>query len=59
MRPPPGEARILIVDDEPANVLLLEHLLDQAGYRNRTATTDPRQVLALHAGSTPTWSCST
>jgi putative two-component system response regulator len=49
MTPAPGEARILIVDDEPANVLLLDHLLDQAGYRNRTATTDPRQVLALHA----------
>jgi len=53
MRPAPGEAHILIVDDEPANVLLLEHILDQAGYPNRTATTDPRQVLAIHARFDP------
>ncbi len=53
MRPAPGEARILIVDDEPANVLLLEHILDQAGYPNHTATTDPRQVLTIHARFDP------
>jgi putative two-component system response regulator len=53
MRPAPGEAGILIVDDEPANVLLLEHILDQAGYPNHTATTDPRQVLAIHARFDP------
>jgi len=53
MRPAPGDASILIVDDEPANVLLLEHILDQAGYPNHTATTDPRQVLAIHARFDP------
>jgi diguanylate cyclase (GGDEF)-like protein len=53
MRPAPGEAHILIVDDEPANVLLLERILDQAGYPNHTATTDPRQVLAIHAQVDP------
>ena len=53
MRPTPGEARILIVDDEPANVLLLEHILDRAGYTEHTATTDPRQVLFLHAQYDP------
>jgi putative two-component system response regulator len=53
MRPTPGEASILIVDDEPANVLLLEHILDQAGYPNHSATTDPRQVLAIHAQFDP------
>jgi putative two-component system response regulator len=48
MGPTPGEARILIVDDEPANVLLLERILGEAGYPNHTATTDPRQVLTIH-----------
>lgn len=39
-------ARILIVDDEPANVLLLERLLRRAGYGELRSTSDPRQVLA-------------
>ena len=42
------DARILIADDEPANVRLLERLLNQAGYRNVRATTDSRQVQALY-----------
>jgi signal transduction histidine kinase len=42
------DARILIADDEPANVRLLERLLDQAGYRNVRATTDSRQVRTLY-----------
>jgi len=53
MGPTPGEARILIVDDEPANVLLLERILGEAGYPNHTATTDPRQVLTIHARYDP------
>jgi putative two-component system response regulator len=53
MGPAQGAARILIVDDEPANVRLLERLLDQAGYRNHTATTDPRQVQAIYARFDP------
>jgi putative two-component system response regulator len=53
MRPAQGEAGILIVDDEPANVLLLQRILDEAGYSNHTATTDPRQVLDLHARYDP------
>ncbi len=40
-------ARILIVDDTPANVKLLEMLLEQAGYVNVTSVTDPRQVVPL------------
>jgi len=43
-----ADARILIADDEPANVRLLERLLNQAGYRNVRATTDSRQVQALY-----------
>ncbi len=40
-------ARILIVDDEPANVRLLQRLLQQGGYTGLTTTTDSRQVLPL------------
>ncbi len=41
-------ARILIVDDQSANVELLSALLDSAGYSNVQSTTDPRTVCALH-----------
>jgi putative two-component system response regulator len=46
-------AKILIVDDEEANVVLLERLLEQAGYANRSSTTDSSTVLALCAGNPP------
>jgi len=42
------EARILIVDDQQANVRLLERLLGEAGYTNFTSTMDPLKVCALH-----------
>jgi PAS domain S-box-containing protein len=42
-------ASILIVDDLQANVLLLEKMLEGAGYMNITSTMDPRAVCALHA----------
>lgn len=35
---------ILIVDDEDANVRVLERLLDRAGYQNLRSTSDPREV---------------
>ena len=38
------DARILIVDDEVANVRLLERLLVRAGYTTLRSTTDSRQV---------------
>jgi len=41
-------ARILIVDDQEANVRLLERLLGEAGYTGVTSTMDPLQVCALH-----------
>jgi putative two-component system response regulator len=41
------DARILLVDDERANVLLLERILQKAGYRNVTSSTDPEAVLGL------------
>jgi len=37
-------AKILIVDDERANVRLLEQVLDGAGFAMLRSTTDPRQV---------------
>jgi putative two-component system response regulator len=40
-------ARILVVDDEEANVQLLERILEMAGYHNVVSTTDPRRVLDL------------
>ncbi len=39
-------ARILIVDDQEANIALLEQLLGEAGYSHVTPTMDPRQVCA-------------
>ncbi len=42
------DARILIVDDAPANVLLLERILRGAGYTAVTSTQDPRTVRGLH-----------
>jgi DNA-binding response OmpR family regulator len=41
-------ARILIVDDQQYNVLLLEQVLYDEGYTSFTATTDPTQVCELH-----------
>jgi len=46
-------ARILIVDDEPANVRLLERILEHAGYQNLVSTLDPRQVLPLFTEAQP------
>ncbi len=40
-------ARVLILDDEPANVRLLERLLLQEGYSNFRSTTNAREALAL------------
>lgn len=41
-------SRILIVDDEPVNVLLLEQMLEDAAFVNIHSTTDPREVTSLH-----------
>ncbi len=42
------KARILIVDDQNANICLLEQLLSDAGYSNVTSTMNPRDVIKLH-----------
>jgi PAS domain S-box-containing protein len=41
-------ARILIVDDQGANVTLLTRMLEEVGYRHVTATMNPLEVCALH-----------
>ena len=41
-------AKILIVDDRAANVLLLERILHGAGYSAVTSTKAPQEVCALH-----------
>ena len=48
-----ADAPILMVDDERANILVLERLLQKAGYRNVRSTTDPRTVLGLVAEFQP------
>src|SRR5580704_1631340 len=40
-------SRILIVDDQEANVRLIEFILDSAGFQQYSATTDSRLVLEL------------
>lgn len=41
-------ARILIVDDQEANIRLLEQMLSDANYTSITSVTDPREVCALY-----------
>lgn len=42
------KARILIVDDQQANVLLLQQLLSDAGYTQVSTCMKPEEVCALH-----------
>jgi signal transduction histidine kinase len=41
------KSKILIVDDEPSNVLLLEEMMGQEGYDNLHSTTDSTQSLRM------------
>ncbi len=42
------DAKILVVDDNPSNVALLEAVLEEEEYENIFSTTDPFQVLPLY-----------
>jgi PAS domain S-box-containing protein len=42
------KAKILIVDDQEANILLLEQLLKETGYKAVTSTMKPQEVCHLH-----------
>ena len=46
-------ARILIVDDESANVDMLQRLLERSGFGKIEATTDPRQAAELYVKYRP------
>ncbi len=41
-------AKILIVDDQPANIKLLEYMLEGAGFTSVTSTMDSREVFNLY-----------
>ena len=41
-------SKILIVDDKPANVLLLEKILKQQGYQSIQSTTDSRRAAKIY-----------
>ena len=43
-----NKARVLIVDDEPSNIRLLERILEMFGTAVVKSTTDPRQALPLY-----------
>jgi len=47
------KARILVVDDERANVRLLERMLADTGYQQVRSTTESRQVLGLYSEFRP------
>jgi putative two-component system response regulator len=47
------ELRILAVDDEESNLLLLRRILERAGYTQVVATTDPTRVPAMFAKNRP------
>lgn len=47
-KPDTLNAKILIVDDQEANVRLLEQMLGDAGYKNITSTMEPREVSDLY-----------
>jgi signal transduction histidine kinase len=46
--PPASDSRLLVVDDEPVNLELLEEILTSAGYTDVSCTSDPRQALARY-----------
>jgi len=47
--PPSRSARILVVDDEPANVTLVNAVLTRAGYTAVRCCTDPAEAIRLHS----------
>jgi putative two-component system response regulator len=42
-----SDLRILVVDDEPNNVLLLTGILERAGYTRIESTTDPTEIVRM------------
>ena len=50
---PMDQARILVVDDEPVNLKLLDKLLTGQGYRPPVLVQDPREVLVRYQQTRP------
>lgn len=46
-------ARIFIIDDEPANLKLLDKMLSSQGYQNRLLIQDPREVIPQYHEARP------
>ncbi len=46
-------SRLLLVDDQPANLRLLEELLAREGFVNVVSTTEPQRVLDLYVAFDP------
>jgi CheY-like chemotaxis protein len=46
-------SRILVIDDQDANLRLLEDLLGREGFNNVLSTTDPMQVVDLYTAFDP------
>ena len=44
-----SSSRILVIDDEPVNVTLIQRTLGYEGFSNVTGMTDPREALNLVA----------
>ncbi len=42
-----AEGRLLLVDDDHANILLLQRMLASGGFHNQVSTTDSREVMSL------------
>ena len=51
--PPPSDARILVIDDEPANLALVEAVLRREGYRHFEALSEPRLAADRHLAFQP------
>jgi len=49
----PSQSKILIIDDEPANLLLLSRILTKAGYRAVETINDSREALPAFACNQP------
>ena len=45
--------KVLIIDDEPANIMVLEETLRQGGYTSITSITDPRDALESYKNFNP------
>ena len=52
-RPDATWAKVLVVDDQPPNVVLLERMLEQWGYKQVTLTTQSHEVPNLCATLKP------